>query len=489
VIHDRTRSAPSLAPLLLLALPVLACSGGASLDADGGSVAVKVAVSDARTHALDAAAPHVDALASGAHRSDALPTDAREAHPETGSRTADSAMDAASDGAASTKYPAFAPDVPQIINNGGPVLAHPVIVTVTWSIDPNASVFEGFGDGLGATEYWADTVGEYGVGPATSGPGNHVSITTPAPTRMSDIDVVNLITSGLAGQDAGVDPDAAPGSAWPAPTPDTMYVVYLPPGTSLTFQGEDVCQMYGGYHDSLTFGSANVAYAALPQCEGGTGTVTLAASHEIGEGSADPYPAVTPAYNGFDQAHYAWTVFQESQVEVADACEFYVSSAFTDTDAGFAYELQRLWSNEKAAAGHNPCQPADTPVYYNTTLIAPEAITVDTHATGGPSNYQVTGVHVLPGETKTVPVGFISDAPTGGPWTLIAHDGNPVGPAITDNGDVTLSLDTSSGQNGDIAHLTITVNAAGGTNSELIVLESRLGVGASHWLPILIGSQ
>src|SRR5450631_2838785 len=50
-------------------------------------------------------------------------------------------LDAAPDvdhGQPSTTYPAFKPDVGQLVNNGGVVLHDPVIVSVTWQTDPAA---------------------------------------------------------------------------------------------------------------------------------------------------------------------------------------------------------------------------------------------------------------------------------------------------------------------------------------------------------------
>jgi hypothetical protein len=428
------------------------------------------------TNPGDASAPSGDASPGAQRDSATAPTEAGAGGD--GSTAPDATSDAGSDGMANV-YPAFAPDVPQVVNQGGTVLKDPVIVTVTWASDPNASYFEAFGDGLGGTMYWSSIETGYGVGKATSGPTNHVSLETAAPSSMSDGDVVALITAN-----AGV-----PGSGWPAATPNTMYVVYLPPGTQLLIGGQDLCQSVGGYHESFLLGSQYVAYAAVPQCEGGTGTVTLAASHEIGEGSADPYPSLAPAFVGFDQPHFAWDVFQEFQDEIGDACEFYASSLFMDTEPGFSFTVQRLWSNQSALAGHNPCLPSDTPVYFNTTLIAPESITVDMHQNQGASNYPTKGIHILQGQTRTFPIGLFSDGPTGGPWTIAAHDGNPVVPTTTTGSHLTISLDKTMGQNGDVANVTVTVNSVGPMNSELLTIESRLGVSPRHWLPILIGSQ
>ena len=384
--------------------------------------------------------------------------------------------------APATVYPAFDPDLPQVASQGGPVLKNPVLVTVTWAGDPNAAFYEAFGDTLGSSQYWATAESEYAIGPASSGAANHVSIATPAPSSMNTDDFVNLIEQSVAASDGG-----APG-AWPPPTPNTMYLVYPPVSTTLVLEGEPFCG--GAYHDSIPIGSGNVAYAVMGSCAGGTSGTTLSASHEIGEGSADPYPSVVPAYLGFDQAHFAWDVMQSYQDEIADACEFYTSSTYYDTEPGFSYTVQRIWSDKNAMAGHNPCQPADTPVYYNTTLVAPEDITVDDHENGGSTKMATKGIGILPGQTKTFPIGFYSDGPTPGPWTIIVHDTNPLaGLGDRNNGQFSATLDKTTGQNGDIANLTVTVTTAGDLNSELIVVESRLGVQPSHFYPVLIGSQ
>ena len=47
--------------------------------------------------------------------------------------------------------PAFAPEMPQIMNQGGALLATPTVVTVTWSSDPNRATYEAFGDAIGAS--------------------------------------------------------------------------------------------------------------------------------------------------------------------------------------------------------------------------------------------------------------------------------------------------------------------------------------------------
>jgi hypothetical protein len=402
------------------------------------------------------------------------------------------APDAAPDvdhGAPSTTYPAFTPDVGQITNNGGPVLPNPQIVTVTWSSDPNASYFEAFGDTIGASKYWAAAVTQYGVGAPTSGAANHVNITTSPPTNFVDTDLANYVA--MNAQDTAT-------SMWPAPNANVVYVVYLAPTTSLTFQGADACsQGIGGYHDNVTAGSQNVAYAVVLQCsqlagpQGPLAEVTQAASHEIVEASTDPNPNGNPAWLGFDDNdHLSWDVFQQFQDEVADACELYFSSFYIDNETAFPYGVQRIWSNSSILAGHNPCVPLDGDVYYNVTLLEPEDITVNLTEFQGPATFATKGIHILPGQSKTFPIGYYSDGPTSGPWTITLNEGNPLfGPQQGDGSNIAMSVDVPQGVNGDKAYVTVTVTTAGQMGAELISIQSNLGQGEGHWMPILIGSQ
>ena len=107
-------------------------------------------------------------------------------------------------------YPAFAPNVPQVVNNGGPTLKNPRIVTVTWDGDVNRDAYEAFGDKIGSTSYWRDNTAEYGVGPATSGADNHVHIHD-AITTISDQGIDDLVRANVTNTASG----------WPAPDQQT----------------------------------------------------------------------------------------------------------------------------------------------------------------------------------------------------------------------------------------------------------------------------
>ena len=385
-------------------------------------------------------------------------------------------------GSPSKTFPAFKPEVGQLVNNGGDVLKNPVIVTVTWPGDTAAPSFEEFGDKIGATDYWKQNVSEYGVGTASSGAANHVHIATAAPAAMSDQDLDTFVATN-AGSPAT--------SHWPAPTNQTIYILYLSPSTSLQFGGQDACaQGVGGYHQSTTVNGAEVAYAIVPRCTRGSTPVvdetTMSASHELGEAATDPHPGAKAGWVGFDDNHLAYEFFQQFQSENGDACEFY-KEAFYKEQAPFAFAVQRQWSNASAAAGHHPCVPVPPGAYFNTTPLELEDITIDLTAVQGPASQKTKGYHVKVGETKTFPIGFFSDADTGGPWSIRAVESNPVfGAPKTSR--LKVSVDKTSGQNGEKAFVTVTVTAAGKTKAELITIVSSNATG-THYMPVLIGSM
>lgn len=381
----------------------------------------------------------------------------------------------ADNGAPSSKYPAFTPDIGQLVMNGGPVLKNPVVVTVTWPSDAKADQFEDLGDKIGPSQYWSTITSEYGVGPATSGPSKHIRLTEAAPTSISDTQLESFVQSHLS---STVSP------AWPAPTGQEIYILYLSKSTKLMLQGQDACQQgVGGYHDSTTVNGKNVAYAIIPPCFSYDET-TLSASHELAEAATDPFPQNNPALYGFDSDHLAWEIFQQFQSENGDACEFYRDSAADETDV--PYTVQRQWSNKSGAAGHDPCVPPSQKVYFNATPIKQDDITMDLSQIGGDSATQTKGFEIPIGSTKTIPIGLYSDAAKGA-WNVKAVEGGVAGGK---GGKFDLTLDKTSGQNGEIVNLTITVNASGGRlgGGIISIVSTDATNNTSHYMPIMIST-
>jgi hypothetical protein len=441
-----------------------------------------------------AGTPSVGAGASDAGVG-AKPTQGNDSGVESDAASPEDTGPGASDanGATSTTYPAFPVDVAQVTDNGGPVLAAPVIVTVTWSTDPDAPTYDALGDTIGASAYWKEINSEYGVGPATSGAANHVSITTAPPS------------AGFADSDLDALVEASAGSSWPADATNTLYAVYLPPGSALYFGGlpdaggQDACQMgVGGYHTESA--NKNIVYAIMPHCSGfQTADVEDAASHELNEASTDPHTNTNPAYYGFDQNHLAFEFFNQFQDELGDACESFTTS--TDSTDFAPYTVQRQWSNKSAAAGSQWCLPKLAEPFYNTTFLPTsnlDTINVDLTSLGmGFGPVQSKGFKVALNATRTFPIGLFSDMPTGGAFTLdiqglgtdypIAQDqnGNDI-----NNGNATVTLDKTSGQNGDIANVTVTPTAYSSLGITFFYVRAVLaGSQQHHYLPVIISQN
>jgi hypothetical protein len=457
---------------------LLGCGGSTASDATGS-----------QNPAPDSGAAYEDAAQSdGGAGDDAMAT---EAGPD--------------EGAPSTTYPAFKPDFGQIIKNNGYVMHAPVVVPVTWNSDPSQASFDAFADGLGASTYWQTITKDYDIGPATSGAANHAHMTTAAPatvTESMDVnsDLVKLVTANA-------------GTTWPAPTTDTIYAIFLPPGTSLLLpvggpgsQLVDACrQGIGGYHFSTALSTqANVAYAVVPSCSAGSQMVTmeestLSMSHEIIETATDPFSdgaLANAGWYGFDTEHLGFDVFNEVQVEVGDTCEFY-REAFYLGDSTFPFALQRIWSNSSAAAGHHPCVPVPSGSYFNVTPLDLTEVKVNrVPQLGVPSASMTKGVRVMAGQSGTFSVGFYSDGPTSGPWTITAVGGNPLAArggqdilAMYNPSSLTATIDKTSGQNGEIAHITVSVTTTGSLfKGEILTITSTLNR-VSHYMPVWIGGE
>jgi hypothetical protein len=380
-------------------------------------------------------------------------------------------------GAPSDTFPAFAVDVPQIKNNGGKVLTSPSIVTITWSSDTNAGAYEQFGDKLGDTAYWRDATSEYGVGAATSGDANHVRITDAPPAKMTDDDLEQLIANNVK---------EATTSGWPAWDDQKLYILYVPAGVKVTSKdtGKDACDDSEGYHTEVQAGSKMVVYAIVNEnCkDDGQAVVdyaTAVAAHELGEASTNPHTNTGEAWDGFDDLHAGYELFQQHQSEDGDACEFFDDSTYRQTEGDFSFTVQRMWSNASAAAGHNPCVPLDGKAYFN---VAPLDLGTVQALQPDRKNKTVAGVAVLPGKSHDIALGFFSDDKTDA-WTIEAVEGDGMTTPKSKHLDV--SLDRTTGQNGEKAYLTVHAKSAGPKRGTLVTVISTLGQ-TKHYQPILI---
>jgi hypothetical protein len=336
------------------------------------------------------------------------------------------------------------PTAPQVVTLGGTVLTAPKIQPIAYQSDAGLSDIEAFLQELTTSAYWSDATSEYGVGPLTILP--TIVITDPAPSSISN----STITGSLETNLTGTTP------AWGAADPSTVYLFVLPEGTSTDDQGGIGCQDFDGYHDQASVGSTSVSYAiscACPHFDGpgidDTQQRTVNISHELVEAATDPFPFRQPAWAQEDQADIVWTAFTGG--ELADMCEFNLDSYYVPP--GSTYMVQRSWSNAAALAGTNPCVPRDAgEVYFNTY---PALDSVSWAPPFSPS-FMTNGVQIAVGQQKTIELQLSSTAPTSGPWHVSVYDYDELYTGAQPK--LGLSLDASSGQNGDVLHLTITVN-------------------------------
>src|SRR5213083_173079 len=165
-----------------------------------------------------------------------------------------------------------APPSPQLTYRGGPLLGAVQVFTVFWGAAWNdapqlstAQSLNRFLQFVVASPY-VDQLAEYGTDRQAIGRWRYV--------------VTETLTDG---------------SGVPAPTPDTLYFVFLPPGVSVVAGGARSCQAFCGYHDHI---EAQLFYAVVPYpncagCLGELGTLdalTSVCSHELAEAITDPIP-------------------------------------------------------------------------------------------------------------------------------------------------------------------------------------------------------
>jgi hypothetical protein len=168
-----------------------------------------------------------------------------------------------------------------------------------------------------------DQLKEYKAPGKTIGHGKHVgtaTVTKPAVHRStSDAAVRHFLQQEISTN-----------AAFPQPSPNTLYFVYLPPGVSVSMGGGRSCFNFCGYHDSI---SGQIFYAVMPYagCNGCTGglsaldALTETSSHELCEAITDPIPG-----QGWYDDHYG---------EIGDLCGWKSKTVGN-------YTVQQEWSQK-----------------------------------------------------------------------------------------------------------------------------------------------
>jgi hypothetical protein len=359
------------------------------------------------------------------------------------------------------------PSLPQAQSQGGPVVASPKFVAISFQDDTAQTTIDDFVSKLAASKYWNGAVGEYGVGAATALKPVHIAMN--APLTIADKAIQNFLTMQI---------NTTP--QFPQPDANTIYAVFYPMTTTVTDPGgARSCGLFNGYHNDYAITPGKfVTYIVMPRCPGPTPSVTLidmmtaTASHEFIEAATDPLAFDNPAYSIVDQDHAVWGTL--GGAEIGDLCAPFPTVFYKPAD--LPYLVQRVWSNQAAAAGHDPCQPDGNNPYFNSAPVLND--TVNPQILG-----MTKGVTIPVGQSAVVELDLFSDAPTSGPWTVSAFDINAM--FMGQPQELQLTFDKTTGQNGDKINLTIKALKADPQGMSPFWIQSDLGKSSAVWIGIV----
>lgn len=371
-------------------------------------------------------------------------------------------------------------DPPQVVNiTNGPVLTTPKVQLIAYAEDTYLPDIEKQLTELTMTQTWAAQTAEYGVGPLTINP----TITIPGtPPKTLDDNSGNVtpFEMTLAANLSGASP------AWGAADQSTIYLFLLPSGTQVNSGGLCCDPNYGyfGYHYEAPVGSSSVAYAVVCNCPGfasppltALDDLTTTVTHELAEAATNPFVqlgAGVPAGGRRARHLGGGHLRRRGRRHVPEQHRLQLHAAGIHLH-GAAELVQRGRQGRdeplRPGALHRPLlqQLPDAPGH------------------GDPRGRLLVargdrrGRQIPIGQTKTIDVVLHGDGTTSGPWKVDVQDLSYY------SGDTTkpvtqLSLDKTSGSEGDVLHLTIKVlKADASLGGEGFVLTSTLGMQQNIW--------
>ena len=228
---------------------------------------------------------------------------------------------------------AAAPATPaaQLTYRGGPLLTAVEVTTIFWGASWKqadaalATQVNGFFDAILGSPL-IDQLAEYDVPAYSIRHGSRVGTATVAPartpTRLTDGGVQRFLQNQLKTN-----------RSLPRPGPNSLYFVYLAPGTTVSQGGGRSCTTFCGYHNDV---GGNLFYAVMPYpgCPGCVGGLTVLAaltstsSHELCEAITDAIPG------------HGW--YDDANGEIGDICAWKNKQV-----AGYTVQLE--WSNRARA--------------------------------------------------------------------------------------------------------------------------------------------
>jgi len=215
---------------------------------------------------------------------------------------------------------------PLLTYRKGPLLTNVEVFTIFWGKDWQDPANETFLNQINAffdfilASALLDQMAEYSVPGSAIGHGiltGTVTLTHVEPGKAIDDSAIQSMLQ-----------DEITAGTLPAFNPNTLYFLYLPPGTQVTSGGGASCQDFCGYHDTTKgFYYAVMPFPGCSGCQGGLATLdalTSTSSHELCEAITDPIPG------------QGW--YDDTNGEIGDICAW-------KTKTLGAYAVQLEWSN------------------------------------------------------------------------------------------------------------------------------------------------
>jgi hypothetical protein len=215
---------------------------------------------------------------------------------------------------------------------GGPLLDSVKVFTIfwgqVWQTSPNSDLANQINQFFRfvVSSSLIDQLAEYSVPRQPIGQGSFIgTVTITQPTlshAVTDTAIQNMLQHEIKSNSSVLQPDA-----------NSLYFIYLPPGTAVVQGGSRSCQAFCGYHDA--FGSG-IYYAVMPfpNCAGCMGgmtnldALTTTSSHELCEAITDPVPG------------QGW--YDDTHGEIGDICAWQTKKLGN-------YTVQLEWSNKDAS--------------------------------------------------------------------------------------------------------------------------------------------
>jgi len=224
-----------------------------------------------------------------------------------------------------------APPTAQLTYRGGPLLTSVKVFTVfwgtAWQTSPNSALATQINQFFTFVVNSAliDQLSEYSVTGQVIGHGSFIGTATITQPALSH-SITDAVIQSTLQQEIN-------SNSVPKPDANTLYFIYLAPGTSVVQGGSRSCQAFCGYHDS--FGSG-IYYAVMPfpNCAGCLGgmtnldALTSTSSHELCEAITDPVPG------------QGW--YDDTHGEIGDICAWQTKKLGN-------YTVQLEWSNNNAS--------------------------------------------------------------------------------------------------------------------------------------------